>query len=114
VREDSGLGRQYLPTEDLQRFGVTPDAIASGERTERFASLMEFELERARQYYRESRPLLDLVRKESRASLWALIRIYSDLLDKIAESPTEVLRGRVSLSKADKILIVLRAFSGLT
>jgi phytoene synthase len=113
VKEDTELGRQYLPTEDLRRFGLTLADLASGQRSHKFSALMEFELERARRYYQESAPLLGMIRPESRASLWALIRIYSDLRDKIAESPTDVLFRRVSLSKAEKLIIVLRAFCGL-
>ena len=113
VREDCELGRQYLPTEDLERFGLTAAELVAGGRSEKFAALMEFELERAKGYYDESAPLLGMILPESRASLWALITIYSSLRDKIAESPTDVLGGRVSLSKMEKILIVLRAFSGL-
>ena len=33
---------------------------------------MEFETERARSYYRESAPLLNLIAAQSRPSLWAL------------------------------------------
>lgn len=40
---------------------------------------MGFEAERARAYYNQSRPLLDLIHPRSRASLWALIAIYSRL-----------------------------------
>ena len=113
VREDCELGRQYLPTEDLERFGLTAAELVAGGRSEKFAALMEFELERAKGYYDESAPLLGMILPESRASLWALITIYSSLRDKIAESPTDVLGGRVSLSTMEKIVIVLRAFSGL-
>ncbi len=112
VREDCELGRQYLPTEDLERFGLTAAELVAGGRSEKFAALMEFELERAKGYYDESAPLLGMILPESRASLWALITIYSSLRDKIAESPTDVLGGRVSLSKMEKIVIVLRAFTG--
>ena len=38
---------------------------------------MRFEAARARAYYDESRPLLDLIHPRSRPSLWALIAIYS-------------------------------------
>src|SRR5581483_3900755 len=73
VREDAGLDRIYIPREDLDRFGVQPDDLAQGRKTESFARMMEFEAKRARGYYDESRPLLNLVHKRSRSSLWALI-----------------------------------------
>jgi phytoene synthase len=112
VKEDAELGRIYLPGEDLERFGVSADDLAEGRRTEKFGALMEFEIARARQYYRESRPLLGLVRPQARASLWALIAIYSTLLDRIAEAHYDVLRRRISLGVSEKVWIVARAAAG--
>lgn len=114
VREDAGLGRVYLPAEDLARFGVAEDDLKAGRRTEQFGRLMEFETERARSYYRESAPLLNLIQAQSRPSLWALIAIYSKLLDHVAESQYDVLIRRISLSSAEKTWIVLRAAIGWT
>jgi 15-cis-phytoene synthase len=114
VREDAGLGRVYLPAEDLVRFGVSVDDLKNARRTEQFGRLMEFETERARRYYRESAPLLDLIQPKSRPSLWALIAIYSRLLDHLAESHYDVLVRRISLSSLEKTWIVLRAALGWT
>jgi phytoene synthase len=112
IREDAGLGRIYIPAEDLDRFGVSPDDLRFARRTEPFGRLMEFEIERARGYYRESSGLLDLVDREARASLWALIAIYSSLLEHVSESHYDVLSRRISLSGAEKTWIVLRAALG--
>jgi 15-cis-phytoene synthase len=109
VREDAALGRVYLPAEDLARFGVSIDDLKNARRTEQFGRLMEFETERARRYYRESAPLLDLIQRQSRPSLWALTAIYSRLLDHLAESHYDVLMRRISLSSLEKTWIVLRA-----
>jgi phytoene synthase len=108
VREDAGLGRVYLPTEDLERFGVRPEELGGSERTERFLRLMEFEADRARTYYDAARPLVEMVDKASRSSLWVLITIYSRLLDKIQASHYDVLSRRISLSTWEKLGIVGR------
>ena len=109
VREDAELGRIYLPVEDLEAFKVSPEEIAQALRSEHFGELMDFEIARARAYYRESAPLLDLIEKKARPSLWALIAIYARLLDRIAETPYDVLNHRISLSTAEKLLILLQA-----
>jgi phytoene synthase len=114
VREDAELGRVYLPWEDLDRFGVSVEDLKQACRTEQFGRLMEFEIECARRYYRESAPLLKLIQPKARPSLWALIAIYSSLLDHIAQAHYDVLTRRISLSPAEKIWIVLRAALGLT
>jgi 15-cis-phytoene synthase len=105
VREDDGLGRRYLPAEDLKRFGVAKLT----EPTENFTRLMEFEAARARRYYDESAPLIQMVHKHSRGSLWALITIYSRLLDRIRKMNYDVLSQRIRLSAAQKSWIVLQA-----
>ncbi|HLY17256.1 MAG TPA: phytoene/squalene synthase family protein [Bryobacteraceae bacterium] len=110
IREDAGRGRIYLPAEDLARFGVSEDHLRAGRRTPEFIDLMDFEVTRARTYYHESKPLVGLVDRRSRASLAALIAIYSRLLDRIERSNYDVFSHRVSLSAWEKSGIVLRAF----
>jgi phytoene synthase len=112
IREDAGRGRIYLPAEDLRRFGVTEDDLRAGRRDEPFLRLMGFEAERARAYYDQSGPLLDLIHPRSRASLWALIAIYSRLLERIQRSNYDVFRRRVRLPVWEKSWIVMRALVG--
>ena len=50
-----------------------------------------------------------MVEPGSRPSLWALIEIYSRLLDRIVESRHDVLARRVRLSALEKAGIVVRA-----
>jgi 15-cis-phytoene synthase len=109
IREDAARGRIYLPAEDLGRFHVTEDDIRGGVRTPEFIDLMDFEAGRARQYYKESRPLLGMVDRRSRASLAALISIYSRLLDRIEGSNYDVFSRRISLPAAEKSVIVIKA-----
>lgn len=112
VREDGERGRIYLPGEDLGRFGVSEQDILTGARTPAMARLMQFEAERARGYYDTSRPLIDMVDRRSRASLRALISIYSRLLERIVQSDFDVFTRRISLSGAEKSWIMLRALAG--
>lgn len=109
IREDAARSRIYLPAEDLARFRVTEDDIRAGMRTPEFIDLMDFETGRARQYYKESQPLLGLVDRRSRKSLAALISIYSRLLDRIESSNYDVFRRRISLSAWEKSWIVVKA-----
>lgn len=110
VREDVGLDRVYLPAEDLKRFGVVEGDLAAAVPSAAFVELMRFEGARARAYYNESRPLLGLVDKKSRSSLWALIEIYSRLLERIEAARYDVLSQRVQLSTVEKAGIVFKGF----
>jgi len=109
IREDAALGRVYLPAEDLRRFGVSEDDLRAGNRNEAFLRMMRFESARARGFYDESQPLLDLIHPRSRPSLWALVTIYSSLLERIERSNYDVFRRRVRLSALEKSWIVVRA-----
>ena len=108
VREDAEHGRVYLPAEDLVRFGVKPTELAGAILSPALRDLLAFEADRAREYYRESEPLMDMVDSGSRASLKALIGIYSRLLERISNSGYEVLGERVRVPAWEKIWILAR------
>ncbi|HTP33254.1 MAG TPA: phytoene/squalene synthase family protein [Candidatus Acidoferrales bacterium] len=112
IREDAERGRIYIPAEDLRRFGVTADDLRAGRRDEPFLRLMRFEAARARSYYSESAPLLELIHPRSRSSLLALISIYSRLLERIEGRNYDVFSSRVRLSLFEKSWIVVRAMVG--
>jgi phytoene synthase len=76
---------------------------------ERFVKLMSFEAARARAYYDESRPLIALVHKRSRPSLWALIEIYRRLLTRIEGSNFNVLKKRIRVPTWEKLSILASA-----
>jgi 15-cis-phytoene synthase len=104
VREDAEKDRVYLPADDLARFAVSPTTF---EPRERFIELMRFEAQRARDYYRESAPLVGLIDAGSRASLRALIGIYSRLLDRIVASDYDVLSRRVRVPTWEKLWVLI-------
>jgi phytoene synthase len=109
IREDVERGRIYLPAEDLRRFGVAAEDLRAGNRNAAFLALMGFEAARARAYYNESRPLLELAQPRSRPSLGALIAIYSRLLERIERSGFDVFSRRVRLTALEKSWIVAKA-----
>jgi len=112
IREDAERGRLYLPGEDLRRFRVTEEDLRAGSRAGGFVEMMRFEAARARAYYRDSAPLLDLIHPRSRPSLQALIAIYSRLLERIEKSNYDVFTRRVRLSTLEKSWILVRALVG--
>jgi phytoene synthase len=109
VREDAAKQRVYLPSEDFERFGVSSVTFLPREN---FMRMMEFEAQRAREYYRKSGPLIELIHPPSRASLRALIGIYSRLLDRIVASNYDVLARRVRVPAWEKLTILARAQLG--
>ncbi len=110
IREDGGLGRIYLPMEDLRRFGVSEDELAGGRPADRVGELISFEAERAKGYYVRALPLFGLVGRDSQAGLRTMMEIYWGILSRIAADPLAVYRTRVGLSGAGKLAIAVRAF----
>jgi len=109
IGEDAAKNRVYLPREDLERFSVTENDLRAPRVSPVLRKLLEFEAARARRYYNESAPLIAMIHKRSRASLKALIAIYSCLLDRIAAADYEVLAHRVRVSTWEKLWILLRS-----
>jgi phytoene synthase len=109
VKEDAEKGRVYLPQEDLMRFGVMAEDLRRPHVTRQLRDLLAFEAQRARGYYRDSAPLISMVSPASRASLRALIGIYSRLLDRIMASEYEVLSRRIRVPTWEKVLILAQS-----
>lgn len=108
VREDAERGRVYLPAEDLKRFGVGEKELSGEALSRPLRELLRFQAGRARDFYRQSEPLIGMVDPHSRASLKALIRIYSRLLERISSSDYEVLATRVRVPTWEKLWILAR------
>jgi squalene synthase HpnC len=112
VHEDAGLGRVYIPDEDLARYNVSPQDFAKNEATLGMRELLRFEADRAWQSYEEGAELLDLIDPGSRGTLWLLVHTYNALLARIELLDFAVFGERVRLSKAEKMIFIARARFG--
>jgi phytoene synthase len=126
IREDHQNGRVYLPAEDLAKFSVdfggddppqTPPAHGGATRPPippgpGFVRLVEFEAERAREWYETGWKLLPILDRRSAACTGAMAGIYRRLLERIAAEPAAVLRGRMSLSGREKATVAVKALTG--
>ncbi|TVZ06201.1 squalene synthase HpnD [Trebonia kvetii] len=118
VREDFLNNRIYLPEEDLERFGIqfepfgSTEPFATDAMRARFANLVEFEANRAREWYGSGLRLLATIDRRSAACTGAMAGIYRRLLERIARNPSEVLAGRMSLPGSEKALVAAQALAG--
>ncbi|MFI5058005.1 MAG: squalene synthase HpnC [Candidatus Acidiferrales bacterium] len=112
VHEDHKLGRVYLPEEDLQRYGVSPEDFGRTEPTLGVRELLRFEADRAWQSYEEGAELFSLIEPESRSALWLLVHTYSALLARIESLDFAVFSERVQLSRAEKMIFTAKARFG--
>jgi phytoene synthase len=110
IREDQQNGRVYLPAEDLAKFSV--DFGGDDPAPQGFVRLVEFEVDRARDWYATGWKLLGLLDRRSAACTGAMAGIYRRLLERIAAEPAAVLRERVSLSGREKATVAVKALTG--
>jgi 15-cis-phytoene synthase len=110
VGEDARRGRIYLPQDELARFGITEADILASRYLDKFKALMEFQAERAQQYY--DRALSELPaadRKAQRAGL-IMAAIYRTVLNEVTKDGFHVLDRRLSLPPARKLWIAIRTW----
>ncbi len=107
VKEDAGMGRIYLPLQDLQLYGVPSNAIAENN-VAALKPVLELQAQRARDFYRDGETLLTLIEPESQPALWTLMTIYRQLLEKIAAKNFDVFTERVKLTTAEKSKVLAK------
>jgi 15-cis-phytoene synthase len=107
IREDHENGRVYLPAEDLAKF----DCNLDDPDVTQFTRLVDFEAERARDWYATGLRLLPMLDHRSAACTGAMAGIYRQLLARIAAQPAAVLRGRMSLSAGEKAAVAVKALA---
>src|SRR5581483_7121103 len=112
VRVDWQKDRVYLPQEDMQRFGVTEETIASGTATQSFRALLDYEVEFARRLFEEGLPLIGMVGRELAIDLDLFSRGGLEILRAIERRDYDVLSARPSISKVAKLALAMRAVSG--
>ena len=112
VHEDYGLGRVYVPQEDLDHYHVLKEDFGRSEASLGLRELLRFEADRAWKLYEEGAQLLGLIEEDSQATLWLLVHTYSALLGRIESVDFAVFGERVRLTKAEKLKLVAKARFG--
>lgn len=108
VAIDASYGRVYLPQEDLRRFGYTESDLFAKRSSPEFLALMEFETQRAEQYFALA---LKSLPPEDRKSMFAariMERIYFHTLLKIRESHYDVFSQRVHIPRIIQFMIAVK------
>ena len=101
VGEDLAAGRMYLPREDLERFDGQLELVVA------------FEAQRGLEWLRHGLELVPLLDRRSAAAVLAMAGKYRVLLTRIADGPSLVLRGRLSLRAWEKGLVIARSLAGV-
>jgi phytoene synthase len=112
---DLDRDRLYLPLEDLARFGVSEAALVEAARRPAaprpagMSELLAFEAERARSHYAAAAAALPQRDRRSLLSAEVMGAVYRALLEELCRRGLPVGGPRVSLGKAHKAWLALRA-----
>src|SRR4051812_221089 len=112
VVEDEGLGRVYLPQDELRRFGVT--GVGSTEpgmglaHTPEFVELMRFNAQRARAHVDEGLRLLESLDRRSALCVATFAGLYTRQLERMEANDFDVFDKSCRLSTRAKLSVVAR------
>ena len=107
VREDAGMGRIYLPQQELRRFGISNDALLAGEPGDGWDAFVAFQTARARDLFAAGYQVLRYIPRRPAACVQTMAGIYEGILRKIERDPHLPLRGRAALSKGEKLRVMV-------
>ncbi len=106
IGDDLTRDRVYVPQEELRRFGVAEEELFARAENDRVRKLIEFQLARAEQYFRDAEPLLRELEFDARFPTLLMGGIYATVLQKLKKDPFVAIRKRLSLSPLQKMLVV--------
>lgn len=108
---DLARGRQYLPSEDLRHFGVTPADLLARRASPAADALIRFEVARARAWLMRARPLIDSVGPDIAVELALMWHGAGRMLTKIERAGSGVLTQPPRLTRLDKAIALGHAIA---
>ena len=105
VAEDLDRDRQYLPQDDLARFGVD---LTTRRCTPELVALMRFEVERCRELYRFAATGIPMLPGRSARCIAAAHDLYGRILDRIEAQGYDVFARRARVPTPVKLAVAAR------
>jgi 15-cis-phytoene synthase len=112
VQVDAQRGRTYLPQEDLDRFGVRPAQLLAGTYNDSFIELMQFESDRAIEFFRQAREMLPPEDRNAMKAAEIMASIYWGILKRIQKRCYNVFGKRVRVPRPLKLWMALTVYLG--
>ncbi|MGL6076898.1 MAG: phytoene/squalene synthase family protein [Fimbriiglobus sp.] len=108
IPEDTAKGRIYLPQDELQTYRIRPPDWLKNPKA--YRDFMQFQADRARQFYSQSQALVPLLSHDGRAIFGAMSMMYAGLLQRVVDQDYDVFTRRPRLSKLRKARILFQAW----
>src|SRR2546428_1048670 len=112
VSVDFAKGRIYLPLEDLRNYSATEEDMAEKRNTPAFREMIRFEVQRARDWFRQGLPLAGKVGRGLAVDIGLFSRGGEEILNSIESLGFAVIGGRPVISKPRKLALVVRVALG--
>ncbi|MFA6350119.1 MAG: phytoene/squalene synthase family protein [Candidatus Omnitrophota bacterium] len=115
IKEDLDRGRLYLPQEELLKFNVGREQLAQGRIDANFIDLIQYQISRARQYYKSGEQGIELINCPfCRFVARAMEIMYSGILDDIEKNNYDVFSHRACVTLPEKIRSILQILTRRT
>ena len=118
VGEDAQTrNRIYVPLEDLRRFGITEQEVlrgmfspSTGKVDDRWVAFMKFQIERARQVFKDAEDGVNCLHKDARWPVWSALDVYRNILDAIEANGYNNFNQRAYVPKVDKFMMLPQSY----
>jgi len=107
IKKDAEKGRIYLPKEDLEKFNYHESDVFNNTYNDNFQRMMEYQVERAREYFNAATACLNREDKKAMFAARAMQHIYSRMLNKIVDADYNVYQNKIKISTFKKVGISL-------
>ena len=111
LAEDADRGRIYLPADELAQHNYTEADLLARRRGPEFESLLRFQIDRARGYYKRSFPGIPLLKPEGRFAVEIAAKVYRDILGRIEKMDYNVYARRAVVPAWKKYAITAGALA---
>ncbi len=102
VGKDLSAGRIYLPQADLTRFNYSENELQDRQYNERFIELMQFEADRAHDFFSRAAKVLPKEDRRSMVAAEIMASIYRGLLRRMELDKFRVFEKEYTLNKLEK------------
>ena len=111
VGDDLRLGRIYLPADEMEEFGYSPEDLAACRINDPFRRLMAAQAKRARDYYSSAEPGIALLNPRGAYSVKIASDVYRQILAVIERNQYQVFERRAVVPPAQKYWLTLRSMA---
>ena len=105
-------GRVYLPLDEMDRFDYSVADLQARIKNEKFLRLMQFQAERAQQFYEQGNSGISMLHPEGRFAVEIASTVYHEILARLRHSSFDVFGHRTVVPATRKYWITAKCLAG--